>query len=64
MEVGNLYRKNLKRILVEKNHGCGYFTTKEWLPRQNSKTVSVYKNELDTEIIKDLHFICNIHKEN
>ncbi len=60
--VGNLYRKNLKRILVEKNHGGGYYTTKQWLPNQSSKTVSVYKTDLDTKTIKDLHFICNIIK--
>lgn len=54
MRVGNIYKDNLARILVEKKIGFNYFTVKKWLNGKSS-ILSMSKQEF-----KNKELICNI----
>lgn len=55
IKVGNIYKDNLARIVVEKKIGYNYYTCKRWL-NGNSTIVSMSKQDF-----KNKELICNIN---
>lgn len=54
MQVGNIYKDHLSRIVVEKKIGFNYFTVKKWLNGKSS-ILSMGGNEFNGK-----ELICNI----